>query len=62
MYERKRIVQKKRMKQRKEHTDLRSETREIQEKQQKQEVEKGRRKIDMDADRYRCNDVSALEK
>lgn len=35
MYERKRIVQKKRMKQRKEHTGLRSETREIQEKQQK---------------------------
>jgi hypothetical protein len=35
MYERKSIVQEKRMKERKEQTGLRSETREIQEKQQK---------------------------
>lgn len=35
MYEKKRIVQEKRMKQRKEKTGLRCEAREIQEKQQK---------------------------
>jgi hypothetical protein len=41
------------MKQRKEQTGLRSDKREIQEKQQKYEAEKGRRKIDTDADRER---------